>query len=280
MLSGFENDIGGFRGVARQAAAEVHTCLEDGLQPVEIVITPEIARTLKKVARRMDRQQAKEGRMRSTTETYIGRIEAQLGKALGKCTTGGGGLVQLTLVCEDGHEVEWSSTNRIPGEAIATKLKKMGWRLGRHPRCPEHNGHGAQIEEVQEDDMERREPVKLRPVLPPKSEEAAAEEARQAKRNAIAWLQESVDEKTAWYKEPSVTDKIISSDTGLSEQTVANLRVELYGPRKEPSEIDALRTELQMLRDRQITALTAFEKQANDLSDKIDALVKANGWQS
>jgi hypothetical protein len=140
--------------------------------PLERILDEDDQRlTLKQVEREIEERAESEGlhipknkirkavrrslaRMRSKSrlDTWADQVQDECGdvRVLSTAT----GPIKIVLTCEQGkHEVEWTSANRIPAEAIASKLKREGWMLGRHIRCPEH-AHGPlkvpdEIEDVQ-----------------------------------------------------------------------------------------------------------------------------------
>jgi hypothetical protein len=226
------------------------------------------------------KEKAKEGKVsRDTTEAYFDRIRTAMGRALETYSTEGSG-VTLTLKCEEGHKVEWTSSNRIPGDTIASKLKRLGWRLGRHPRCPEHNGRKKQPEPMEEPEMSKNETkLELVQTAPATQTQAqASEAARLAKRIVLGELETHFDDREMRYK-PGHSDATIAKSAGVAEAVVANLRLEFYGELKQPSEVEALEQELIAIRRRYEQAQEQFHGELLSVRDRIDALAKKNGWK-
>jgi hypothetical protein len=192
---------------------------------------------------------AKEGRVRDTTALYFERIKKEIGGKV-ECSSGPEGGVKLTLHCEEGHDVEWSSPNRIPPEGMASKLKRLGWRFGRHLRCPEH----VRRQKDPEGQIPARRPEKGRS-----------------------------DDMRGKLQAGPVSDASIAEDCGVSAEVVVRLREELYGELKEPVEIEQVQLEIEQTKAKFEQAVIemrgAFLDRVAALQGRIDGLAKANGWR-
>lgn len=244
------------------------------------------------------RRGAKEGRLRSTTEKYFADIVAAVGKGT-KCSGSVDGGVLLEIPCEEGHVVEWSSPNRIPSNSITPKLKRLGWRLGRHIRCPEHNGHRKAAPEAPKRRELGRETEEMGtrggggqagPVLtvvpPAQTQAEASEQAKAAKRLVLMALDDYFEIEAGRYKpgkNAPVTDESIAADCGVSVEVVTRLREEFYGPLKEPAEIDQLIRELGVIKSEFDTAhrelRESFDTRMSGVLARIEALALKNGWK-
>lgn len=206
---------------------------------------------------------------RSRLETWADQVQEHCGdvRVLSSAT----GPIKVVLTCEEGdHDVEWTSANRIPAEQVAVKLKREGWTLGRHIRCPEH----ARPKRKKGDNVVE---------LVTKNDQAdASEKARTAKRLTMLALDESFQIDKGQYK-PGVSDATIAKELGISEQTVAKLRIEFYGELKVPDGIEDVQRQVAELKAtylrKQAELQTEFEQKLSKLDSRLDALVSKNGWK-
>lgn len=166
----------------------------------------------------------------------------------------------------------FSSPNHIPPEIIPQKIRERGWLIGRTAakhQCPNH--------------------AKEKPMPSPSTAAAApvpTPDARAAGRAAMDWLGESFDLTSGRYS-PGVSDATIAKEVGMSELAIAQLREQFFGPLREPSEIEAIRAQLNGLEDQASTLVgnaerlsTSLLAEVKEIGRKLDRLTQANGWKS
>lgn len=181
------------------------------------------------------------------------------------------------------------SGNRLPPEAIVSKLKRSGWRTGRKLVCPTCNGHVPEAAK-QEDgpvalkstlmsgtNMDKNASVMPAPVTPTDS-------ARAVKRAIIEWLDMSYDLEKQHYKE-SFSDETVAKETGAALSHVAQMREDLYGPANppEPKEVRRLREDIAAVQKTIDSCMTEIEKAVSTLArlnGRLDELVTKNSWRA
>lgn len=179
-------------------------------------------------------------------------------------------IVLLPCRCCPRPVEAFTSPNHIPPEQITRKLRERGWQIGRTAtkhKCPNH---------------EKEPTMKPSPAV---AAPAPSPDARGARRAAMEWLGESFD-LTAGRYQPGVSDATIAKEVGMAETAVAQLREEFFGPLREPSEIEAIRAQLNMIEDQASTLLSNAERLHSDLmaecralAVKLDGLARNNGWK-
>lgn len=270
------------RRVGQQAAESLRQ-IRSGEKSLEIEVDDRLIRRLKRMVTQLQAEDAKEEKKVRAVDTYFSQLQNTLGKAMKVFDHPAGKPVRLELQCSEGHTIEWTSPNRIPPSVILSKLKRLGWRLGRHPKCPEHNGHVHKVERTKMPDV-KAPPPPLRSAPTPPVE--ASEAARMAKRFVMGGLETYFDDMKGCYK-PGHSDATIAKNAGVSEDVVKRLRIEFYGDLKEPTEIEEFREEarkleieLQELNETVQARSSALNKRLDDLHEKIDRIVRMNNWRN
>lgn len=174
--------------------------------------------------------------------------------------------------------------NKMPPDKIAKVLRTRGWFIGTRANkhtCP-RNDHPVP-ETITFDDLQ--EMVEVVEVEIPAAGAAASDKAKMARRDTVLLLAEVFDVETGRFK-TGESDASVAAVTGLSEKSVADLRVEFYGPLKMPTEIEGLFTELGSIRqeDQRIAAEFTEKMAANAarydaVERRINVLVQKNGWK-
>jgi hypothetical protein len=259
--------------------------------PLERILDEDDQRlTLKQVEREIEERAESEGlhipknkirkavrrslaRMRSKSrlDTWADQVQDECGdvRVLSTAT----GPIKIVLTCEQGkHEVEWTSANRIPAEAIASKLKREGWMLGRHIRCPEH----AHVRKEK-----KKGEGKVAELVIDNTNQAATDAARTAKRLVMMALEESFVTEKGCYK-TGVSDETIAAELKIAPAVVVRLREEFYGPLKVPDEIEDVQRQIEELRRAHVAKVAElnsfFETHFAKLQNRLDALVRKNKW--
>lgn len=189
-----------------------------------------------------------------------------------------GGGVELSIPCSHNHEATEHYDKRLPMDKLRSHLINKGWTFrGKKASCPACN---------QKDDkpMERVTTINTPTPLKEQLQPVATNLARKARREAMQWLSEAFDPDKGKYS-AGVSDATIAKETTLSEQAVAALRDEFFGSIKEPAEIAELRKAISDVAQ-QADALAGDTKRVvdniagtiRDLTNRLDALVKKNGW--
>lgn len=238
---------------------------------------PELERLVGKVMRsrtfrrKIERQIERRETQVSRLETWADQVRDHLGdvQVLSKAT----GPIKVVLPCEGGHTVEWTSANRIPAEAIASKLRRQGWELGRHIRCPEH-AHPRKAKKVKGGEVEM--------AVDALDQAAATDAARTAKRLAMMAIDESFNVQKGQYK-AGVTDKTIAAELGCSEEVVQRLREEFFGPLKVPDDVEDVQRQIEECRrdfaHKQSQLATDFEQKIGKLASRLESLIRKNKWK-
>lgn len=172
----------------------------------------------------------------------------------------------------------------LPPEVIRKKLQQRGWSIGNGASkhvCPVH--HDLKPEpETKEQPMPANDPAPT-PAL--RAVPAPSHDARAAKREAMAMLEESFNVTTGQYSS-GITDSTVAQMAGLSESAVAQLREEFFGPLQEPDGFAGIRDELAHLETKRAALADDFAARMRDmrqgviaLNGKLDAMAKRNGWK-
>lgn len=179
----------------------------------------------------------------SARASYAAALKDEIPGAVHHNTMGRSSLDIPCMVCGELIIDAWHSANRVPPDKIAKNLRERGWHIGNRGdkhTCPDHK---------KDYDIMDKEPH-LRAVPSGSSmlamvavNQNATEQAKQAKRLVIDWLAEAFDVETGRYKEATINDASIAKDVGLSEQTVANLRIEFFGEIAPPTELQEAQAE-------------------------------------
>jgi hypothetical protein len=264
--------------------------------------------------------------MAERIEVYQEKLRKSIHKGV-TVTLGDRGIIEVRVPCTECDDPPvWTERKMLPPDAIPGKLRKQGWVINRHPKCPKHQAAGkapvsanennnqpdatlapvvapvahaapattpttvANIPEKKAVDMNAiskssalRAPAAAAAIVAPVAPAAApsataSDKARAAKREVVAWLNESFDVEAGRYKDGQ-SDATISKETGLSEAQVKELREDLYGPLKEPKELADLRADITTLAGQQeasnrtIEAMIAKQEEAADaIKATIDRL--------
>lgn len=179
--------------------------------------------------------------------------------------------VILEIPCTAGHTVEHHLDKMLPPDAMPRQLAQRGWIIARRKAtCPEH----AQKEKPMP------EPAAIAP------EKEATPDAKRVHRAVMEALMSVYDDDGKRYSS-GYTDARVAEETGAALAYVQKVREDYFGPIAEPAEVAAFREELATVR-RQADKLesdakavaTGIRATVDDLSAKLDRLVKANGWRS
>ena len=177
----------------------------------------------------------------------------------------GGGFV-VRVKCEECEsDLDALQTGTLLGpQALASKLRQRGWRLGTHNLCPEHKHLRKKI-------VMRLSatPANALPALP------STDKAREAKRLALVGLDESFVIDTGQYKGDK-SDESIGKEVGLAAAAVAKLREELYGPLMPTGEFIKLRQELAA----KIIEIDAIKNGVLAALRRLDGIAVQRGWAS
>lgn len=168
----------------------------------------------------------------------------------------------------------------FPVDQVEKTLKRKGWRLGKPQLCP---SHASDFHARKAIPMSQSNEPESAVASPANSDAAqlASDAAKAAKRAAIQWLEEAFNIERGQYR-AQVSDAVVASETGLSEPQVKALREDLFGPLKEPQEIDALRSEIarieKQFRDRSIQLDKDTREAIGNAMRRLDAMASKNGW--
>lgn len=268
--------------VGRLASESIRQ-IRSGEKLLEIEVDARLIRQLKRMQAKLRAEDVKEEHKVRAVDTYFNQLQDTLGKAMKVFDHPAGKPVRLELQCSVGHTIEWTSPNRIPPSVILSKLKRLGWRFGRHPKCPEHNGHIQKVERTKMPDV-KVTPPPLRSVPTPPVE--ASEAARMAKRFVMSGLETYFEDMKGCYK-PGHSDSSIAKNAGVSEDVVKRLRIEFYGDLKEPTEIEEFRSEAAAIEQaiaehkaQSRIAEAALSDKLDRLNETISRIVRMNNWRN
>lgn len=232
---------------------------------------------------------------------YDAALNDWLPGAIRRTDRGGVGGLIVDLPCRHCGLIEkvFHSANRMPPEKISRVLKTRGWTIGNRANkheCPVHTSYHAN-DQAKELPMPANDappprtisPMRAAPIPPPPVPAPAVptHDARAARREAWEWLNEGFDPEAGRFK-PGINDATIAKETGLSEEAIAAIRDENFGPLKEPEEIAELRKELGELEADMQKALGEMTEIANGVSrmgerimafnTRLSDLSRKNGW--
>lgn len=190
-----------------------------------------------------------------------------------------GGGIELSIPCSHGHEATEHYDKRLPMDKLRSHLTNKGWTFrGKKAACPACNQKEKPVERVTSIDVPSAKPLKeqLQPV--------ATSLARKARREAMQWLSEAFDPDKGKYS-AGVSDATIAKETTLSEQAVAALRDEFFGPIKEPveialwrGEVASIRNDVDKMKNEAADACTAILTRLAALDKLITSTIQKNGW--
>lgn len=150
------------------------------------------------------------------------------------------GGVRIIVPCVEGHTGIEEFDKRMPPDKARKHMTNQGWRFsGTKARCPDH---------AQSEEKPMEVPAEVAKIAAEQDRPLASPDAKRARRDALAWLDETFDIDKGRFK--SGSDKTIAEEVGLSEQAVAGLRDEFYGPLKEAPEIIGFRKDVANLEQR------------------------------
>lgn len=187
----------------------------------------------------------------------------------------------ISLLCKTcGDEVEAFRSNVfMPPDQVLKMISQRGWHVGNGPRkhvCPSHKKE----KKMAANDVAA--PLRAVPAAVPL---VPSPDAKAARREALQWIAEAYDVATGRYAD-GTTDASIAKETKLSENAVAELREEFYGPLKMPSDIETAMRELRDIESKRTAMVadfaslaTALRERTDAVSARIDALKRANGWR-
>jgi hypothetical protein len=156
---------------------------------------------------------------------------------------------------------------------VKKAMKARGWKFyGGKCTCAKHveqrtKGETVtQMSDAMKAAMEKVVPIKEAPPPEPKPSVSAKE----AKREALRWLDESFDLVKGKYLD-GMTDEKIAKEVGLSHKAIADLRAEFGYDIKTPPEVEQWRKQIDALR----FDLEKFQREAATLSANMhDRLAK------
>lgn len=188
-----------------------------------------------------------------TWESYHAPTLRQLPKGSAVVARPGG--IRATLPCKHGHSVDVDFGVMMPAAGIIKTLNKRGWKISKSRcLCPKHAAAKPKGQEMTQMAEALKAAQGQKPVLTALTT-AASPNAKQAKRDALRWLDESFDTVAGRYKD-GMSDAKIAEETGLSVKAVADLRAEFGYDLRTPPEIVAMQGEAEAIRD-QIALLSA-----------------------
>lgn len=109
-------------------------------------------------------------------------------------------------------------------------------------------------------------PSNVSKLTPATAQKVPSDDARKARRYVYMALEDYYDDKAHAYKDGQ-TDAKVAAEAGTSESVVTEIRERDFGPLKPPSELEELREEL-----------SAAKALCASLEDRLEVLIKKNGW--
>jgi hypothetical protein len=207
-----------------------------------------------------------------TWETYHAATIRQLprGSEINKAKQG----VEITFQCKHGHSETVSFGGLMPAQGVKKAMKNRGWKFyGGKCTCPAHADNRVRGEEMTQiaEAMKAAQAAAEKAPEPPKPSLSAKE----ARREAMRWLDDSFDLTKGCYKD-DMSDAKVAELTGLSAKAVADLRAEFgYDIRVDP-ELQAIRDELAAIRraivqfkNEAATAVTALVERETALGERL-----------
>lgn len=156
-----------------------------------------------------------------------------------------------------------------PSADFANKhFNKRGWRTGQKTICPKCSGHNKKFSKGEESEMtDAKTPSPI---------------ARKSRLDALDLPRDEFDVENGTYRNGS-SDKVIAETCGLSEQAIAALRDEFFGPIKEPEEIATIKMLISEAKGHASEA-ASLAGRANSMIAKADvdfrALCAKHGWKA
>lgn len=181
----------------------------------------------------------------------------------------------LHVPCSRGHIVDVTVPIGFHPDGIAKRMLAAGWTMGRKLVCPDCKPQ----KKAKNMDHKTNKTVGHEGASIVAISTAQSDAAKRAHRLVMMELEEAYDEAKKGYK-PGYSDAKIAQDTGASETHVRNTREQYFGPIAEPSELSVLREELAQVRLEAKLAWDASTDRIAKVEQRINSLVKANGWKS
>lgn len=188
-----------------------------------------------------------------------------------------GRLIIVTATCPCGATETMNSERPLPPDQFAKKFKAKGWTLGKRSACPSCRSHPKKEGQIEM-------------ASTPTTERQPSDAARVQRRMIYIALETGYDEAARRYR-PGTTDETIAKEVGCAANAVKIVREEFFGPAAppEPPEITALRTDIlaaakmaqdhRSEADRLLAQASAFEGNVQTLTNRLDRICKAQGWQ-
>jgi hypothetical protein len=224
-----------------------------------------------------------------TWSAYQASIQAAFPKGTQVEKAHGGG-VEITVPCKEGHSVTQGFKMHMPPDKAKQVFANKGWRFwGTRTTCPDHSKKDEPMDQGKLKAAANSTTSDI--ALVSKAEPVASASAREAKRMAILLIEEKFDVGRGAYRDGH-SDLKVAREIGLSEEAVATLRDDLFGPIKEPAEITELREktaefetkietfqrEAQASHDAAMALLRSMNEEVGAMKRRLLALVSRNGW--
>lgn len=215
---------------------------------------------------------------------YESDMQRQVARGITARPVGRG--VLLEIPCTGGHTVEHTLDRMLPPDAMPRQLAQRGWRIERRKAtCPDCVTKEKKTMSVQPAPVLRAVDT---PATPP------SEGAKMQRRLAYTAIEDVYDEKLRTYTK-GASDAGIAAVVGCSENLVAGIREEFFGPAAmpEPPEVIALREDhaavieaiaavrrdMASVRSSFETTLADLDKKATGIGHRLDNAAQANGWK-
>lgn len=198
------------------------------------------------------------------------------------------GACVVLVTCKHCGPLEaFHAANRMPPDKLVRILRERGWFIGNSAAkhvCPVHQAHKPESK-PKEQPMPANDPTPA-PVLRAVPDAKPSHDARAAKREAMAMLEETFNVTKGQFA-PGITDVTIADMTGLAEAAVAQLREEFFGPLQEPDGLREVRAELAQiyedangLKERTAVAMGKLENRLTTLQQTLNTMTVRNGWKT
>ena len=181
-----------------------------------------------------------------------------------------GGRLQFPLVCHICENTDhWSAAQMISPQAAIPKIIQIGWDVNGKLTCP------ACVAMKKRSTLKTAEPKMTNKQQPAKAtgnwrdlaSSLSDDQRRKNKRIVIAALEDYYDDVASAYREGK-SDKGVATELDLAEGFVQEVREELFGSIKPPSEMQALLTEM-----------VELQMGLDNLKLRVDAVIVKQGWK-
>lgn len=187
-------------------------------------------------------------------------------EALGPTVESDGKGLKITVSCRGGCRQKHMIDARLaPADVLRNRLLKWGWQLGEKLVCPTCSKGDAMNKPTSD--------AKVVPLI----QQDASPSAKRATRQVMQWLEEAYDEEAKGYRQ-NFSDKTISTETGVAEGRVKEIREEFFGPLREPSEILTFRADLDRIEREAKAAYEVTMSAIVDARQRLTKLAGKNGW--